>query len=480
MARAAQHNTTAIVVGSGPNGLAAAITLAHHGWQVEVREGAPVAGGGARSAELTIPGFVHDVCSAVYPFARLSPFFRAYPLEAHGLSLIYPPAALAHPFDDGTAALLLNSVSETAALLGADGHRYRSLLQPLVEQWRPLFDETLSLPRIPRHPLLLARFGVRALPSAATLANAVFSRPHTRALLLGMAAHSMIPLTWAGSAAIALMLAAAAHADGWPIPRGGAGSVSSAMSACLAASGGRIRTASPVESLDDLPPSGAVLLDLTPRQVVRIAGTRLTPSFARALTRYRYGPGAFKVDWALDGPVPWRASDCARAATVHVGGSAEEIIASEAAPWRGQHAERPFVLLCQPSVFDGTRAPSGKHTLWGYCHVPNGSTVDMTARIEAQIERFAPGFRERIIARRAAGPHELEAMNPNLVGGDIGGGANSLAQLLFRPTIRWNPHRTSAAGVYLCSSATPPGGGVHGMCGWNAARTALRDAARSR
>lgn len=476
VARQQRETANAVVVGSGPNGLAAAITLAQHGWDVEVREQAGSPGGGARSAQLTLPGFVHDVCSAVYPFARLSPFFRQHALESHGLALVHPPAALAHPFDDGTAAVLYPSLDETARALDGDGSRYRALVGPLVEHWEALFDDALSLPRIPRHPLVLARFGARALPSAAALTTRLFSSPQTRALFLGLAAHSMIPLTWAGSSAIALMLGLAAHVDGWPLPRGGAGAVSGALISLLEQSGGRVRTDARVDSLDDLPSTRAVLLDLTPRQVVQVARNRLPPSDIRALSRYRYGPGCYKVDWALDAPVPWRAPECALAGTIHVGGGPEEIIASEAAPWAGHHVDRPFVLVSQPSLFDPTRAPEGKHTLWAYCHVPNGSTVDMTARIEAQIERFAPGFRQHILARHAMGPQALEAMNPNLVGGDIGSGANTLSQIVFRPVIRREPHRTSTRGVYLCSAATPPGGGVHGMCGWNAARLALRDA----
>ncbi|HEX2045980.1 MAG TPA: NAD(P)/FAD-dependent oxidoreductase [Gaiellaceae bacterium] len=464
----------AVVVGSGPNGLAAAVTLARAGRSVLVREAAEAAGGGTRSEELTLPGFLHDVCSAIHPFVPGSPFFRDVPLRRYGLELVESPAVVAHPFDDGTAALLERSVEATAAGLGPDRTAYRRLFGPLAAAWPSLEDALLGpLVAVPRHPLALTRFALLGLRPARSLARAVFAGEPARGLLAGCAAHSMLPLEKTPSAAFGLVLAAAGHLFGWPFPRGGARRIADALTAVLAEHGGVVETGAPVESLDDVGPTRAVFCDVGPPALARLAGTRLPERFRRRLARFRYGPGAFKLDYALAGPIPWKAPECARAATVHLGGTLDEIAASERAPWRGEHADRPFVLLAQHTLFDSGRAPEGKHTAWAYCHVPNGSTVDMTERIEAQIERFAPGFRDLVLARHALGPAGLERRNPNLVGGDLNGGAADLRGLLARPVASLLPYRTPAPGVWLCSASTPPGGGVHGMCGYLAARAAL-------
>jgi phytoene dehydrogenase-like protein len=463
----------AVVVGSGPNGLAAAIALARAGVSVRVLEAAETVGGGARSAELTLPGFVHDVCSAIHPLAVASPFLRTVPLEAHGVEWIEPPAPLAHPFDDGTAAVLERSIERTGDTLGADGRRYGRLVGPLVRDADRLLDDLLGPPRVPAHPLALARFAAAGALPAATLARLAFRRPRARGLFAGLAAHSMLPLTHPPSAAFGLVLALLGHAVGWPLARGGSQAISDALASYLRSLGGEIETGRCVESLAELGGAGAALLDVTPRQLVALAGDTLPGGYRSRLERYRYGPGVFKLDWALDGPIPWRAESCGRAATVHLGGTLEEIAASERLPRLGRVAERPYVLLAQQSLFDSDRAPAGKHTAWAYCHVPNGSPVDMTERIERQVERFAPGFRERILARAARGPAELEAHDANYVGGDINGGAASLLQILARPVASRSPYRTPLPGVFLCSSSTPPGGGVHGMCGYHAALAAL-------
>jgi phytoene dehydrogenase-like protein len=465
----------AIVVGAGPNGLAAAIALARAGRSALVLEAAPEVGGGVRSAALTLPGFVHDVCSAIHPLGAGSPFLRTLPLTKHGLAWAYSPVPLAHPLDDGTAMLLERSIAATAAGLGRDAAAYRRLVAPLVRGWEPTIEAILAPLRLPRHPLALARFGLRAVWPARALAERLFSGERARALFAGMAAHAIMPLEWPLTAAFGVVMLLLGHAVGWPFPRGGAQRLADALAGYLASLGGQIRTGSPVTSLDQLPPARAVLLDLAPRQVLSIAGARLPSSYAHALGRYRHGPGVFKVDWALDSPIPWRAPECARAATLHLGGTLAEIAEAEAAVWRGEHPERPFVLLSQPSLFDPSRAPEGKHTAWAYCHVPNDSTVDMTERIEGQIERFAPGFRERVLARSVMGPTAMERHNANYIGGDISGGVSDLRQLFTRPVARLDPYATPARGIYICSSSTPPGGGVHGMCGYWAARSALRD-----
>jgi phytoene dehydrogenase-like protein len=464
----------AFVVGSGPNGLAAAIVLARAGLDVRVLEGEDTAGGGCRSAELTLPGYVHDVCSTVHSLALASPFLRELPLERHGLELAHPEAPLAHPLDDGTAVMLQRSVPETARGLGADAESYGRLFGPHVRNSDALFRQLLGPLRPPRHPLAMARFGLSGLRSARGLLRSRFEGEQARALVAGCCAHSMVSLRTPASAASGIVLAMGAHAVGWPVARGGSQRLTEALVAELRAAGGEVETGRRVESLDELGDAAPVLLDLTPRQLLRIAAGRLPDGYRRRLSRYRYGPGIFKLDWALDGPIPWRAPEAARAGTVHLGGTLDEIVASEEAAVRGRHHERPFVLLVQPTLFDPTRAPEGKHTAWAYCHVPSGSTRDMTDAIESQVERFAPGFRDLIAARSAMDSAEVERRNPNYVGGDIGGGAQDLRQLFTRPVARLVPYSTPVPGLFICSSSTPPGGGVHGMCGYWAARAALR------
>jgi len=468
----------AVVVGAGPNGLAAAIVLARAGRSVLVREANAVVGGGVRSAKLTLPGFVHDLGSAIHPLAAGSPFFRTLPLDRYGLEWIYPPAQLAHPLDDGTAVVLERDIAATAAGLGSDNAAYRRLMEPLVAGWDDVADAFLGPLRplpLARHPFLLARFGLQALWPARRFAELLFEGVRARALFAGLAAHSFLPLEQPPSAGVGLMLAMAGHAVGWPLPRGGAGAIAEALAAYLRDLGGEIVTGAPVESLAELPRARAVLFDLTPRQILRIAGHRLPSGYRHRLERYRYGPAAFKIDWALDGPIPWTARECARAGTLHLGGTLPEIAASERAVRRGAPPEKPFVLLAQQTLFDPTRAPAGRHTAWAYCHVPNGSTFDMTGRIEAQIERFAPGFGARVLARRVTSPAALELQDANHVGGDINGGVQDLRQFFTRPVARLNPYVIPARGLYICSSSSPPGGGVHGMSGYFAARAALRN-----
>jgi phytoene dehydrogenase-like protein len=427
-----------------------------------------------RSAELTLTGFVHDVCSAIHPWPLASPYLRTLPLAEHGAEVIHSEAPLAHPFDDGTAVLLERSVDDTASALGTDGRAYRRLMAPFVRSADSLLAGALAPPVPPRRPLALARLGAIGIRSAAGLARSRFEGERARGLFGGLAAHSLLSLRAPVSASFGIMLATVGHAYGWPLVRGGSQRLADSLIACLSELGGEVELGRRVESLDELPPTGAVLLDLAPRGIAQVAGSRLPARYLRKLGRYRYGPGVFKVDWALDGPVPWAAPECGRAATVHLGAKLDEIMASEEAVARGEVPDRPFVLLAQQTLFDPSRAPEGKHTLWGYCHVPNGSGVDMTETIERQIERFAPGFRELVLARSVLGPAELERYNPNYVGGDINGGLQDLRQLVARPAFRLVPYRTPARGVYICSSSTPPGGGVHGMCGYLAARAALR------
>src|SRR5262245_20537270 len=453
----------AIVVGSGPNGLGAAVALARAGRFVLVLEAADTIGGGTRSAELTLPGFLHDVCSAIHPMALASPFFRELPLAEHGLEWIHPPLPLAHPLDDGTAAVLDRSVDVTAAAQGPDADAYLRLMRPLVRGSEHLFRELVGPFRIPRHPILAARFAWRGLRSGVGLAEKYFVTEPAKALMAGLAGHGQLPLEWRPGAAVALMLGAAGHAVGWPMPRGGSRKIAEALASILRQAGGEIETGRRVESLSELHPARVILLDLTPRQVLAIAGERLPDGYSRRLARYRYGMGVFKIDWALDGPIPWRAEACGRAGTVHLGGTLDEIASAERLTWAGEHPDRPFVLLAQPSLFDPSRAPAGKHTAWAYCHVPHGSAVDMTDRIEAQVERFAPGFRDRILARHVMNPAAMEKYNANYVGGDINGGVQDLKQLFSRPVMSLNPYATPADGIYICSSSTPPGGGVHGL-----------------
>lgn len=465
----------AVVVGSGPNGLAAAIAMARQGLSVMVLEASDTLGGGARSAELTLPGFVHDVCSAVHPLAVASPFFRTLPLTEYGLEWVHSSAAVAHPFEDGTAVALEGSVDETARTLGVDASPYRRLMGPLAADADKLFDDLLGPLRWPRHLFAAIRFGRQAIRSGRGLAECHFTDRSARALIAGLAAHAVLPLEHRPGAAVALMLGVAGHAVGWPMPRGGAQRITDALTRYLRALGGEVVSSWLVNSLDELPPARTVLLNLTPRQVIALAGGRLPAGYRRRLARYRYGPAAFKIDWALQAPIPWRAASCLRAGTVDLGGPLEEIATSERDVWSGKHPERPFVILAQPSLFDSLRAPAGMHTAWAYCHVPHGSTFDMASRIEAQVERFAPGFRDLILDRHVLAPAELERHNANYVGGDINGGSAEGWQLLARPVASFDPYTTPVRGLYLCSSSTPPGGGVHGMCGYFAAKAVLRD-----
>jgi phytoene dehydrogenase-like protein len=468
----------AVVVGSGPNGLAAAVTLAREGLRVAVFEGAPAIGGGTRSDELTLPGFTHDVCSTVHPLALASPLFRSLPLEAHGLRWIHPDSPLAHPLDDQPAVLVERDLDLTAAHLGADGERYHRLMAPFMQSWRGLMYDLLGPLRIPKHPFTLARFGLRAVRSASALAQSAFQGPRARALLAGHAAHAMLPLQKAGTAAFWLMLGLLCHAVGWPVAAGGSQQIANALASYLLSLDGDIFVNRYVASMHDLPSHGALLLDVTPKQALEIAGEILPTSYRMALRRFRYGLGVFKIDWALNGLVPWRDEACARAATVHLGGTLEEIRACEQAVWEGNLPASPFVILAQQTSFDPSRAPGGKHTAWAYCHVPNGSNADMTDRIEAQVERFAPGFRDLILAKRTMTATQIQAYNPNYIGGDINGGVQDLRQQFARPAARIDPYATPVRGLYLCSSSTPPGGGVHGMCGFHAAQSALKHLSR--
>ena len=465
----------AVVVGSGPNGLAAAVELARNGRRVAVLEGRSTIGGGMRSAEITLPGFVHDLGSAIHPLGYASPFFRSLPLEEHGLEWVHPDAPLAHPLDGGEAAVLERSIGTTAAGLGPDAAAYRRLMEPISADAGRIADFFVGKPSLLRHPLALVASGKRSLlGDAESLANSVFEGEKAKGLFAGNAAHSFLSMDQQPSAMFGLLLGTLGHAFGWPFPRGGSQSLANALASYLESLGGDIYTDAPVRTVDDVPRSRAVLFDVTPRQLLDIAGDHFTENYRGALKRYRYGPGIFKIDFAIDGPIPWEAEECRRAGTVHLGGTLDEISAGEGAVSRGDHPERPFILLAQQSLFDETRAPEGKHTVWAYCHVPNGSTFDMTERIEAQIERFAPGFGELVLDKHVAGTTDLERWNPNLVGGDINGGYMDLRQLFARPMPRLNPYSTPARGLYICSSSTPPGGGVHGMCGYLAARVASR------
>ncbi|MEC5146465.1 NAD(P)/FAD-dependent oxidoreductase [Chitinophaga sp. 212800010-3] len=463
----------AIIVGSGPNGLAAAVRLKQAGLSVLILEAKDTIGGGMRTEQLTLPGFYHDVCSAVHPMAMGSPFLSTLPLADFGLEMIQPALAAAHPFDDGTAAFLSRSIDETAQALGKDETVYRRLVQPVADQWEALAAGILGPLTIPEHPFIMARFGLDALRSAAAIAKR-FATTKARGLWAGMTAHSIQPLTNAASSAIGIVLSAAGHRFGWPIPKGGSRAIGDALAKYFISLGGEIQTGVRVSNLEQLPAHRAVLFDLTPKQLLTIAGSRFTPGYRRQLEQYRYGPGVFKVDWALDGPIPFTAPECRQAGTVHIGGTFEEVALSEQQAYSGIHSQAPFVLLTQQSLFD-ERAPAGKHTAWAYCHVPNGSATDMTAAIEQQIERFAPGFRKLILAKHTMNAQQMEVYNPNYVGGDINGGIIDLRQLYTRPAIRITPYRTPAKGIYICSSATPPGGGVHGMCGFHAANTVLKD-----
>jgi phytoene dehydrogenase-like protein len=464
----------AVVVGSGPNGLVAAVTLAEAGWQVRVVESADTPGGGLRSAELTLPGVMHDVCSAIHPLGIGSPALRRLPLADHGLRWVQPEVPLAHVLDGGRAALLHRSLDDTAAGLGGDEPAWRRLFGPSVEAGFALTDSLLDPLRVPpRHPVALVRYGAVGIRPA-TWVGRRFDTDEAGGLFGGLAGHSMLSLSAPITAGYGLMLGALGHLVGWPLAAGGSQSIADALVSLLASYGGTVECDHRVTNIDELGSPDAVLLDLTPRQVVAVAGHRLPDRYRRRLSRFRYGPGVYKVDWALDGPIPWSNPDVARAATVHLGGSLADVAAAEDAVAKGLHAERPFVLLAQPTLFDPDRGPAGTHTAWAYCHVPNGSTLDMTDRIEAQVERFAPGFRDRVLGRSRMGPAAMEAHDANYVGGDINGGLADLRQFIARPTLGLHPWRTPATGLYLCSSSTPPGGGVHGMCGWHAAREVLR------
>jgi phytoene dehydrogenase-like protein len=465
----------AVIIGSGPNGLAAAITLAQNEQKVLVLEAKDTLGGGTRTAEITLPGFKHDICSAIHPLGIASPFFRQLPLTDYGLEWIYPPAALAHPFDDGQTAVLTRAMNESAASMGEDAGAYKKLMTPFVDSWQGILGDILGpFPLMPNKPFSLARFGLQAVRSLRSLVDKHFQGTAARGLFAGLAGHGMLPLEEATTASIALVLGMLAHAVGWPIPRGGSQALSNAMAAYLSSLGGEVVTGKEVTSLDDLPVARAVLLDITPRQITQIAGDRLPSRYRQQLENYRYGPGVCKVDYALDGAIPWQSAECRQAGTVHLGGTLEEISASESTVWKGEHPEKPLVLLAQQSLFDDTRAPDGKHTAWAYSHVPNGSTEDVSEQITAQIERFAPGFRDLILGKHVYTASQMQAYNSNYVGGDINGGVQDWRQLFTRPVARWSPYTTPVEGLYICSSSTPPGGGVHGMCGYHAAKRALK------
>ena len=463
-----------MVVGSGPNGLSAAVALAQGGASVLVLEAADEIGGGTRTAALTLPGFEHDVCSAVHTTGILSPFFRSVPLEEHGLRWIVPRASVAHPLDDQPAVMMWRSVEETCAGLGADASSYRTLIAPFIDNSEGFFGDTLGPLRWPRHPSMFARFGLEAMWPATTFAGWRFQQSRAKALFAGCAGHSILPLDKMFTAALGLIFSIAGHVEPWPVAAGGSQAIPRALGSLLRTLGGEIRTGVRVTSAAELPAARVYLFDTSPDQLASIAQPALPGGYLRRLSRYRYGPGAFKLDWALDGPIPWRDANCLEASTVHLGGALEEIAAGEAAMFRGQHPERPYVLLCQQSQLDPSRAPAGKHTGYAYCHVPGGSTVDMTEAIENQVERFAPGFKDRILARHTMNTHDLQRYNPNYVGGAITGGIADVFQLFTRPVARLNPYATPNPRVFICSASTPPGGGVHGMCGYHAAQSALK------
>lgn len=464
----------AIVVGSGPNGLAAAITMQQSGLSVLLIEAKDKIGGGLRSAEVTLPGFTHDICSAIHPMAAGSPFFKTLPLANFGLEYIEPPISAAHPFDDGTAAALFGGPQQTGIKLGADCKAYVKLIKPLVKDWAGIAPDLLGPLHFPNNPFSFARFGLNALPSALQTARK-FSTKEARGLWAGMAAHGIQPLSNWATTAIAMVLLANGHLGGWPLPKGGSYKIADALAGYFTSLGGKIEKNFEVTSLAQLPSAKAVLFDITPRQLLKIAGHEFSSIYRWQLEKYRYGMGVFKVDWALDGPIPFTAKECLQAGTIHLGNTLEEIAAGEKQTSAGKQAEKPFVLLAQQSLFDSSRAPEGKHTAWAYCHVPNGSKTDMTEIIEKQVERFAPGFRKRILAKSTMNTKQMEEYNPNYIGGDINGGILDIRQLFTRPALRWSPYKTSAKGLYICSSSTPPGGGVHGMCGYYAAKRALKE-----
>ncbi|MEX0722909.1 MAG: NAD(P)/FAD-dependent oxidoreductase [Gracilimonas sp.] len=465
----------AVVVGSGPNGLSTAVRLAQEGLKVVVLEAKATIGGGTRTRELTEPGFLHDVCSAVHPTAVSSPFLRTLELEKFGLQFIHPEIPYVHPLDNGEAVAGYRSLDKTISELGGDGKAYQRIFEEFTDHWDYLTKDIFGTLRLPKHPLLMARFGWYGLFSAKLLTNSLFKNPKTKALFAGCAAHSIIPLSKAFTASFGLVLGSSAHAVGWPVAKGGSASITTALAELFKTLGGEIVTDHEVRSLNDIPSSKTVLFDLTPNQIVKIAGEKLPKKYKQDLRNYKYGPGTFKIDWALSEPVPWQNELCKKAGTLHLGGTFKEIELSEQAVWKGEHSEKPYVLVSQPSLFDDTRAADGKHTLWAYCHVPNGSEKDMTEIIENQIERFAPGFRDTIISKHTMNSNEMESYNANYIGGDINGGAQLAKQLFGRPVLKWDPYKIPAEGFYICSSSTPPGGGVHGMSGYHAAQSVLKN-----
>jgi phytoene dehydrogenase-like protein len=464
----------AVVVGAGPNGLAAAILMQQNGLSVLLLEGKDTIGGGLRSAELTLPGFKHDICSAIHPLAAASPYFKTLPLQAYALTYLYPGIDAAHPLDNGTAAVLKRSITETANLLTGDEYAYADLMGSVTAAWPQIDADVLGPLHFPKKPFALAGFGLKALPASSQLAKR-FKTEKAKALIAGMAAHSMQPLTNTATSAIALVLMAAGHLQGWPVPKGGSDSIAKALGSYFTSIGGKIETGTYVRSLEQLPSAHAVLFDVSPKQLLQIAGHKFSSIYKWQLERYRYGMGVYKVDWALNEAIPFTAQECRKAGTVHIGNTFNEIKIAEQQTWDGIHPEKPFVLLAQQSIIDNTRAPQGKHTAWAYCHVPNGSVKNMTEAIEKQVERFAPGFRDTILAKHTMDTAAMEEYNPNYIGGDINGGVIDIGQLFTRPALRYSPYRTSANGIYICSASTPPGGGVHGMCGYHSAKRALKD-----
>lgn len=465
----------AVIIGAGPNGLACAIRFQQHGLQTLLIEGKDTIGGGTRTKELTLPGFKHDVCSAIHPMALSSPYFKTLPLENHGLEWIHPEILAAHPFEDGSSAALYRSLEKTAGLLDVDGYTYEGLLDPLVQNWDSLTKDFLGPLTIPKKPLPFVKFGLNALLPAQTLGNLKFKTQKAKGLWAGMAAHAIQPLSNLTTSAIGLVLLAAGHTGGWPIPKGGSQSIANALASYYESLGGQIQTSCMIDSLNQIPSCNAVVFDLTPKQILDIAGDSFTKFYKWQLGRYKYGMGVFKMDFALSGPIPFLAEEAKKAGTVHLGGTLEEISNAEKLVSKGKHAENPYILLAQQSLFDATRAPEGKHTAWAYCHVPNGSTKDMSLVIENQIEKYAPGFKDLILSKHSLNAVEMHQYNPNYIGGDINGGVQDITQLFTRPALRWSPYKTSAKGIYICSSSTPPGGGVHGMCGFHAAEQAIKD-----
>lgn len=462
-----------VVIGSGPNGLAAAIRLALAGVSVHVVEASTEIGGGTRTAELTLPGYHHDVCSSVHPMGVISPFFQSLPLAEHGLKFIFPDASVAHPLSDGRAAMLRKSYEETAEALGVDRHRYVSLVRPFVESASELFADALNPTSLPSHPLMMARFGIKAIRSAESLWSC-FKTDEARALIAGCAGHSILPLDKPITAAVALIFMVAGHIENWPIAAGGSKTITLALASYFRTLGGTIETGKRIRSPADLPDARAYLFDTSPNLLTENFQSVLPPRYCKRLSKFRYGPGVFKLDYALSAPIPWENPACLLASTVHLGGSSEEIARAEADVWKGLHPQKPFVLVTQQSQFDTTRAPRGKHTLWAYCHVPNGSTVDMSDAVESQIERFAPGFKQTILKRHTMHAAAFEGYNSNYVGGAITGGVADLWQFVTRPVARFNPYTTPNPKIFLCSASTPPGGGVHGMCGYHAAEAVLK------